>query len=328
MPHDMQSVDRVFDDFEALLGKCGVAIAGKSRLEHTLLFARHAQNIAAGEAALDVEDDRPCWREVAGIFDLARRMIIAEDKYPKRFRYLLGHVGLFASAEGQLAQNAPADQRIVNGQRIPDQDADKLFELLVGLALLPSVGDLVLDKGKGDNPDLLFRYGDEQWAVACKRLYSLKPERYRDTIVKAISQIERSSACRGVVFVSLSNVVEHDVFLPKTSAGYIGMSKTRMCNTLKAEEQRLSLKLIGLTDHELAIEFAGKKADPGVVHYVGTTYFGGTPDDYTVLPIQHVFSRGIVGDFAELFQRGLNSTSTMPAQAHGRGRSGCLTARC
>jgi hypothetical protein len=149
---------------------------------------------------------------------------------------------------------------------VGDQDSDRVFELLVALCLLPRIGQLVPDRGCGDNPDLLFRFsggaGWRTWGIACKRLYSTKSERFRDTVIKAITQIENSAAERGLVFVSLVNLVNHDAFYPLTEGGYIGLHLENMTKLLDAEQQRLAKETVALTDNDLAAEFVGKKALP------------------------------------------------------------------
>lgn len=300
----IDDVDREADQFERLLNRHGISIATGSRLEASLLFARHVLHVRAGTGDIGTHDDLPQWREMHGIFDLARRLVWAERTTPRKFEALLPWLKLFSSTRGQLAQNAPTEQG--------DQDSDKIFELLVALCLLPRIGQISPDRGQGDNPDLLFRFGWKTWGIACKRLYSTASARFRDTVRKAIAQIEASSAERGLVFVSLVNVVNHDRFYSKTEdGGSRGMSFEAMMHVLDAEQRRLTAETVGLTDHDLANEFIGMKAMPGVVHYVGTTYMTGSPDDPRQHIVQHAWSRGRVnGQLHHWFQDGLNSTSS------------------
>src|SRR5258706_289174 len=104
------------------------------------------------------------------------------DRVADQFEELLGRLGieiavgpwleLFGSTGGRLAQNAPTTPG--------DQDSDRVFELLVALCFLPYIGTVDPDRGRGDNPDLLFPYQGQTWGIACKRLYSPAPERFRE----------------------------------------------------------------------------------------------------------------------------------------------------
>ncbi|HET9625116.1 MAG TPA: hypothetical protein VFP84_27300 [Kofleriaceae bacterium] len=304
----IDNVDRTYDRFEQLLKRYGISVASGSRLETALLFARHVLHVRNGDTPIKVPDDRAYWREMPGIYDLAKRILRAERVTRHKFRALLPWLFLFGSTKGQLAQNAPT----ISG----DQDSDHVFELLVALCLLPRVGELVPDRGRGDNPDLLFRFstgaGYHTWGIACKRLYSKDPRKFRDTVTKGIAQIENSKAERGLVFVSLVNLVNHDAFYPKTEMGYVGMRANRMKRLLEDEQRRLEQENVGLTDRDLASEFIGKKALPGVVHYIGTTYLSGPEDAPTIQTVQQAWGRGRVNQLLQAFQAGLNSTSGTP----------------
>lgn len=301
------------DALEELLARHGVQIAPGSRLEQGLLFARHVLHVRRGEAAIEDGDDRPKWREMHGLFDLAQRLVRAERDHPGKFQALRPWLRLFASTTGQLAQTAPT--------QAGDQDSDRVFELLVALCLLPRIGRIEPDKGRGQNPDLLFRYRWKTWGIACKRLYSTKPAAFRDTVTKAISQIERSSADRGLVFVSLVNVMDHDLFMPQTELGREGMSSEEMRRHLEAEKERLSAATLSFSDRDLAEVFDGAKAMPGAVHYLGTTYVTGSEWAPVQKTVQHAWSRGKVNEILHLFQAGLNSTSSEalpPRRRRGR----------
>ena len=185
-----------------------------------------------------------------------------------------------------------------------------MFELLVALCLLSEISGLELDRGRGDNPDLLFRYRDRTWGLACKRLYSSQPARFRDTVRKAIAQIENSTAETGLVFVSLTNVLDHEAFYVMDGDAYIGLNRELMLERLDSEQDRLQSSLVGCTDRDLAEEFVGMKAMPGVIHYLGTTCLMGTAEQPTLKTIQRAWSRGEVGELLDAFQNGLNSTSS------------------
>jgi hypothetical protein len=298
----IDDIDRTGDELEALLNRNGITVANGSRLQEALTFPRHVQYVRQGAADIGTHDDRAQWREMAGIYDLGKRLLVAEKTAPRKFEWLLPWLTRFSSLRGQLAQTSNTIQG--------DQDSDIMFELLVALCLLPEIDKLMPDIGLGDNPDLLFDYNSQRWGVACKRMYSRLPSRFQKTVTKAISQIEVSSAERGLIFVNVVNLVDHDRFYSMTDDGqYRAMSVERMMRELEAEEQRISDEIVGVTDDELSAEFRKKKAMPGVVHYLGTTCLVGNSESLTLKTIQHAFSRGRVNELLHVFQDGLNSTS-------------------
>lgn len=289
-----------------MLARYDVKIASGSRLQQAQDFASHVLRVREGEDDIQPGDDRPRWREMSGTFDLARRLLDAERTLPDKFQRLRPWLKLFASRRGQLAQTAPTDEG--------DQDSDRMFELLVALCLLPLVDDLEPDRCSGDNPDLLFRYHSKTWGIACKRLHSTTPRTFRRAVKKAIGQIESSPAERGLVFVSLVNLVDHDAFLPVRVVGDetydVGLSFEHMFELLEKEQRRLATESLALADAELGAEFVGKKAMPGVVHYVGTTYMTGSEAVPIKKTVQRAWPRGRVDDIVKAFQAGLNSTSS------------------
>lgn len=297
----IEDADRTVDEFEALLSRYRVKVAIGSRLESTLLFARHVLHVRGGEEPRE-GDDRANWREMIGTLDLAQRLVVAAGTMPERFEGLVPWLKIFASTTGQLAQCAPTTQG--------DQDSDRIFELLVALCLLPHVSKITPDVGRGDNPDLLFRFHERSWGIACKRLYSRKPERFRDTVRTAITQIESSSAECGLVFVNLVNLINHDAFYPMRDDVYVGMHREQMLAILESEQERLSSQTVACTDDELTDAFVAKKALPGVIHYLGTTYLTGSEDAPVLKTVQRGWSRGDVGELLQVFQAGLNSTSS------------------
>jgi hypothetical protein len=303
----IDEVEAVLDQLERLLSRHGVQVAAGSRLEDRMLFVRHVRHVRRGEAQIQDSDDRPWWREMHGIYDLGRRIIEAEAQMPGKFERLQPWIRLFASTRGQLAQTAPATAG--------DQESDKVFELLVALALLPHIEDIAPDRGSGRNPDLLFRFRGQNWGIACKRLYSASPATFRDRVTEAIRQIEVSPAEIGLVFVSLVNLMKHDVFWPLDLGldASTGMSRNSMLEKLNDEIARLEANIVGQTDRDLVEAFHGMKAMPGIVHYLATTYLTGSPSEPVQKTVQNAWRRGRVGELLYLFQNGLNATASLGA---------------
>lgn len=298
---DLSEVIDVLHAFEGLLRRHGVTIANGSRLEAALLFASHVQYVRRDEAVIADEDDRFRWRELSGIWDIARKLLYADRHHHRKFLWLVPLLRLFASERGQLAQLAPSTAG--------DQDADKLFELLVGTCLLPVVSSLETDRGDGRNPDLLVRHRWRRWGIACKRLHTPSSTRFRDTVTKGIQQIEVSSAEKGLVFVHLTDLLNHDLFFPRNQAadGYTGLSSAAMRALVEEEKDRIAAATLVPVDQDLAIAFEGRKAMRGVITYLGFSYVGGTETAPTQFAVQHAWSRGRVDPaLLHAFQSGLN----------------------
>ena len=110
--------------------------------------------------------------------------------------------------------------------------------------------------------------------------------------------------------MSLVNRLDHDAFYPMRDGTYVGMSREGMIDLLDREQARLEAETVALTDADLAHEFVGKKAMPGVVHYLGTTYMTGSADAPVLKVVQRAWSRGHVNELRDVFQAGLNSTAS------------------
>ena len=105
-------------------------------------------------------------------------------------------------------------------------------------------------------------------------------------------------------------MMQHDLFWPMEGDNYVGLSGGAMREVLEQEKTRLADETLAFSDDDLAGVFEGAKAMPGVVHYLGTTYLTGSPDAPEQRTVQHAWSRGVVNELLELFQDGLNSTSS------------------
>jgi hypothetical protein len=252
-------LDALADRFERLLGDVGIRIPAGSKLEQAMLLPRQLRYIREEGAPLpDIspENEDGMFRRITWLWGMIPRVLDASRH--ENFSELVPHLKLVI--DGEFAQSIAGD---------PDEDSDKLFELVVALGVLPAVKNLKIDTGNAAsrNPDLLFDFEETRWGIACKALYTSKPERYRDSVIKGASQIERSEAQRGVVCVSLRNLLNHALFLPRQGTSFVGRPKPAMLAILADEESRISREVIDPVKRDIARDFETRpKTEKGVIH--------------------------------------------------------------
>jgi len=83
------------------------------------------------------------------------------------------------------------------------------FELETGCLFLASG----IEAQSKPEPDLIVNYSQENWNIACKMIYSLNPVTLGDNIEKGIDQSLREDGY-GMVFLGISNRIDHDTFMP------------------------------------------------------------------------------------------------------------------
>lgn len=284
--------EALFDEFERTLASQGIKIPPDSKLEQAMLLARHIKYIREENAALpvltpDEEDDM--FRRTTWLWGMAPKVIAAARH--EDFRELVPHLKLVV--DGEFAQSVPGD---------PNEDSDKLFELVIALAVLPFAKNLKVDTGNAAdrNPDLLFDFGGQRWGIACKALYTGKPERYRDSVIKGASQIEKSEAERGVVCVSLRNLLDQSLFLPRHGDALVGMPKHAMREVLEQEETRITREVVTPVKADIGRDFESRpKTEKAVIHVSAGCARTGTPDDIRMTYFAHVMTVGTVHDALE-----------------------------
>ena len=172
----------------------------------------------AGNAALEMldafkrnipydsqQDHREEWRKAIALADMLRK-VLRVRKHP-RFDQLWPHI-LLLLGDTNIALN------IYNKKE--DQDANKIFELYMALVLAPLTPDLepedpVASAG-GKNPDVIATLDGARWAFACKVMHSASPKTFIDRVRDGIDQIQNSDAEKGIVVISLKNLLKHDFF--------------------------------------------------------------------------------------------------------------------
>lgn len=68
-----------------------------------------------------------------------------------------------------------------------------------------------------DEPDLIVSWNNINWGIACKTLYSDKPNQQIKRLADGAKQIERSSCDYGIVFADVSNLIDHETYLHRES---------------------------------------------------------------------------------------------------------------
>lgn len=143
------------------------------------------------------------WRQAVALGDTLRKVIRIKDR--PGFDKLWPHLMLLLG-KGNIALNL--------WNPPSDADANKVFELYLALLLAPLADELELDhpvrSSGGKNPDVIAQMDGTRWAFACKVMHSPSPKTFLDRVREGIDQIQRSDADRGIVVISLKNLLPHD----------------------------------------------------------------------------------------------------------------------
>lgn len=262
--------EQASDRFEALLKGLGVTLTIGGELERLHLVLKELADWHSGAApAPSGVDLRKRFRELVGtshIVDLA--LSIASNQLgPFKNHFELLNVGT-------PLQNIAAPRN--------DPSADKVFELLVGLAAVRMGAAVTVDDpnvSKGDNPDVLADYAGTAWGFACKVISGDAPATLFERIEDGIDQIERSRATRGFVVISFKNRFDHEIGMPSMGVGddgepLLGTHRDHasvVAALRRFAEERLAAMAMHATEPEVAKLFQGKKALPGVLVVSQTT---------------------------------------------------------
>lgn len=270
--HGFDNAEKLAMDFEQILRCHGLGASTGSEIERLLLGLVQLNHLHKHpEYRVDEPlDSRTMWSELAGIHDLVSKLVRAAI-HP-RFDRLVPHLALLS--EGSPLQNAKAE--------VTDAANNKIFELYVGaLCLAAGANDLDLDdpglSSGGNNPDVIATFGGTAWAFACKVLHSSSSPSMFANVVKAIEQIECSSAPSGFVVVSTKNILKRDVIWPHYHEGPAGGAHLSFPTieqplaTLRTEIESIAHDLGQqyAAHHELGVEqdLRSRKAQPCALLY-------------------------------------------------------------
>lgn len=204
-PFDTSEKD-IFD-FEQLLREHGLTIQKDSDLEKILLAVLEVNAKYKKELAHDNSTDiRQLFSDVAGIIDLVKQ-VLKHREHPD-FKQIIPHLHLL---------NKASTATLTSKSQIRDDSNNKLMELYIALLCMSFATDIRLDdpnNSKGDNPDVMFYFRNQTWAIACKALHSSKEKTLYDTIKKGTDQINKSNASKGIVVVNYKNIIDRDKMWP------------------------------------------------------------------------------------------------------------------
>lgn len=200
------SENEIFD-FEQLLKDNGLSIQRDSDLERISLAvletnAKHKKEIIHNENT----DVRQIISDVAGIVDFVKQ-ILKHKEHPD-FHQIIPHLHLL---------NKASTATLTSQSKITDDGNNKLMELYIALLCMSFALNIRLDhpdNSKGDNPDVMFEFRNQTWAIACKALHSSKEKTLYDTIEKGTEQINRSNADKGIVVVNFKNIIDRNQIWP------------------------------------------------------------------------------------------------------------------
>ncbi len=95
-----------------------------------------------------------------------------------------------------------------------DADANKIFELYTALLLLPISQTIELEdpdaSANGTNPDVIAEISGTRWAFACKVMHTDSPKTFLERVEEGVEQIQNCRCDKGLVIVSLKNLIPHD----------------------------------------------------------------------------------------------------------------------
>jgi hypothetical protein len=267
-------IEELFFEFEKLLRKQSASVPHNSNLERAGLTAMQMLATYKKEIPHDYKKDfRNEWRRVLSMADVLRK-IISLQNYPA-FNSIWPHV-LLLLGNGEIAQNLWSPKE--------DGHANKVFELYAGLLALPLCTNIDMDHPQtssgGKNPDIIATAQNTAWGIACKVMHSGLAKSMLDRVREGIEQIDRcSNVQRGLVVVSLKNVISHDDLWPvlketeteeliylSASSDKIAVQKMKaLCKRYEIE----LLELLGGKDGFRAL-FQGTKVEPWVLAYLST----------------------------------------------------------
>jgi hypothetical protein len=205
-----EQMQQLVFDFEQALNDVGIkeiGVKSGSALEAACLDAIRVRMLQVDPNIQDNREDvRKVFRHVLGLWTLMNKTIRLKSK--NGFEAFHGHFKMLN--DGVVWQN----EKYVVG----DQAADKLFELVFGLAVLDIADEVDVDdpvhSSGGTNPDILAVINGVRWGFACKVLRGESGKALVDNLFKAVDQIEKSKADIGIPVINLANLLPHDFFWP------------------------------------------------------------------------------------------------------------------
>jgi hypothetical protein len=198
--------NQISDAFLELLKQRKISPPPQSGIEDEFLSVTSLLEIwREPEKAKKAAHENQVIRNAAGIHDFAAKLLSAREL--PEFISFDPHLKLIA--KGKLRTTLSQ----ITENNCTDDTARKLVELYVACLAVHCGKDLRLDhpeKSKGDNPDILLSYGQQQWAIAIKTISSRHGQTIFERIGEAAQQVERSNANKGLVLLNVRDIIDHD----------------------------------------------------------------------------------------------------------------------
>ncbi len=252
------------DEFLALLDSIGVPVAAGSKSESDALAMLDVLEVWRKNRQMPA-DHRNLIRAALGFVDLAGK-VVAVSQHPN-FMELRPHLELIS--KGSVLQNTSSS--------ILDDAANKSVELYIACLVMKQSPNVSVDhpqNAKGDNPDVMFDFRGQRWALALKTLHSAHPQTIFDNIKKASDQIEVSIARYGLIVLNVKNLLSHNKLWPSPNAFQPEeAAKTALCGQMND----IAKILDGVSSEEWkSVLGPARKAKPPIL-FLGQSAFSALP---------------------------------------------------
>lgn len=243
--------------FERLLSDHGVTVRPGSLLERIGLEVLRLPDVMRDRAGYPLDRDiREYFAEVMGLNDLVDKILRVRGN--ASFQNLVPYLKLLN--EGQPSQAV--------GSLPTDQAANRLFELLIGAASMQFSGSVALDaipEATRRNPDVMPIALGKVWGIACKVIHTSSTQTFVDRVEEGLQQIDRSTADRGIVLISMKNRLDIDSVWPLANRDEVD----RGADPLYRAHASLTSAL--RTVHRAADEFARTLAEEAGLRNLAST---------------------------------------------------------
>ncbi|MBM9592038.1 hypothetical protein JWG41_16435 [Leptospira sp. 201903075] len=201
---DFKKLEKDLYESEQYLKNLNFTIQNNSSIEAIILASTKLFEQDKGSIPVEQKwDFRQTYRDILGFHDIVEK--IKKISNHPCYTEIIPHINLLA--ESKFQQNDKSS--------VLDSNSNKVFELYLSLACMRISQKVKLDNpniSKGDNPDIIFDYEGQSIGIACKVLHSPNPKGIFQHIEKSIDQIEKSEATKGLIVISLKNIIDHDDF--------------------------------------------------------------------------------------------------------------------
>lgn len=254
----------VVNQFIGLLADHGVDLSSGSTVENEALAMIQVLEMWKDPARRPT-DPRQLVRAAMGFVDLAGKVVGVKDHHD--FGQLVPHLQMLCKTT--VLQNAASS--------VTDDAANKVIELYVACLAMTFASNVALDhpvNSKGNNPDVMFSFRGQRWAIALKTLHSRNPRTIYENIKKAAAQIEASPAHHGLVVLNVKNLLDYDALWPSPSVAYpeqdaLGLFRAQVTSIIEGLED------IPKEDWLAALAPSGKAVLPIV--FIGQAGFSAVP---------------------------------------------------